>query len=50
MGWYWLALGGTGAEEGGTGWYLVVLGQYWAVLVDTLWVVLGQYNMVVLGI
>ena len=28
---------GTGSEEGGTGWYLVVLGQYDAVLVDTWW-------------
>ena len=22
---------------GGTGWYLVVLGQYWSVLIDTCW-------------
>ena len=28
---------GTGSVEGGTGWYLVVLGQYGAELVDTLW-------------
>ena len=23
----WLVLGGTGSVEGGTGWYLIVLGQ-----------------------
>ena len=28
---------GTGSVEGGTGWYLVVLGQQEAVLVDTWW-------------
>ena len=33
--WYWLVLDGTGSLEGGTGWYLMVLGQYGAVLVDT---------------
>ena len=32
---YWLVLDGTGSVEGGTGWYLVVLGQYGALLVDT---------------
>ena len=32
--WYWLIYDGTGSVEGGTGWYLVVLGQYEAVLVD----------------
>ena len=31
---YWLVLNGTGSVEGGTGWYLVVLGQYGALLVD----------------
>ena len=36
---------GTGSVEGGTGWYLVVLGQYRAVLVDISWhwVTLGRY-------
>ena len=24
---YWLVLDGTGSVEGGTGWYLIVLGQ-----------------------
>ena len=32
---YWLIYDGTGSVEGGTGWYLVVLGQYGALLVDT---------------
>ena len=27
VGWYWLVLDGTESVEGGTGWYLVVLGQ-----------------------
>ena len=31
---YWLIYDGTGSVEGSTGWYLVVLGQYGAVLVD----------------
>ena len=31
----WLIHDGTGSVEGGTGWYLVVLGQYEALLVDT---------------
>ena len=31
---HWLIYDGTGSEEGGTVWYLVVLGQYVAVLVD----------------
>ena len=35
IGQYWLVLGDTGSVWGGTGWYLVVLGQYRAVLVDT---------------
>ena len=34
---YWLVLGGTGSVGGGTGWYLVVLGQYRSVLIDTWW-------------
>ena len=29
-----LTYDGTGSVEGGTGWYLVVLCQYWAVRVD----------------
>ena len=33
--WYWLVLGGTMSVEGGTGRYLVVLGQYGDVLVGT---------------
>ena len=28
---------GTGLVEGSTGWYLVVLGQYRSVLIDTWW-------------
>ena len=36
MGRYWLVLGGTESVWGGTGWYLVVLSQYGAVLVGTL--------------
>ena len=32
-----MVLGGTGSVEAGTGWYLVVLCQYGAVLVGTLW-------------
>ena len=34
---YWLIYDGTGSVEGGTGWYLVVLGQYRSVLIDTWW-------------
>ena len=34
---YWLIYDGTGSVEGGTGWYLVVLGQWEAVLVGTWW-------------
>ena len=34
---YWLIFDGTGSVEGGTGWYLVVLGQWEAVLVGTWW-------------
>ena len=33
--WYWLVLGGTGSVQGGTGWYMVVLGQYGAELVGS---------------
>ena len=32
-----MILGGAGSVEGGTDWYLVVLGQQKAVLVDTWW-------------
>ena len=32
---YWLVLDGTGSVWSGTGWYLVVLGQYGAELVKT---------------
>ena len=32
-----MVLGGTGSVEAGTGWYLVVLCQYGAALVGTLW-------------
>ena len=35
MEWYWLIYDGTGSVEGGTDWYLVALGQYGVVLVDT---------------
>ena len=34
-GWYWLVLDGAGSVKGGTGWYLMVLGQKRAVLVGT---------------
>ena len=34
MEWYWLIYDGAGLVEGSSGWYLVVLGQYEAVLVD----------------
>ena len=34
---YWLVLGGTGSVWGGTGWYLVVLGQYNFVLLGIKW-------------
>ena len=33
--WYWLIYDGTGSAECGTVWYLVVLGQKKAILVDT---------------
>ena len=34
---YWLIYDGTGSAKGGTGQYLVVLGQYGALLVGTWW-------------
>ena len=37
MKWYWLIYDGTVSVEGGSGWYLVVLNQYMAVMVDTRW-------------
>ena len=42
----------TGSVEGSTGWYLVVLGQYGAVLVDRLWYMVSrrQYWIVVGGV
>ena len=33
--WCWLIYDGIGPVEGSTGWYLVVLGQKKAILVDT---------------
>ena len=33
--WYWLIYDGTGSVQGGTGRYLVVLGQKKVILVDT---------------
>ena len=35
MEWYWLMYDGTGSVGGGSGWYLVLLGQQMTVLVDT---------------
>ena len=32
-----MVLDDTGSVEGGSGWYLVVLGHYRVVLVETLW-------------
>ena len=32
---YWLVCGGNGSVWGGVGWYLVILGQYGAVLVGS---------------
>ena len=37
MGQYWLVLGGTWSLWGGTGWYMVVLGQYNLVLIGIKW-------------
>ena len=37
MGQYLLVLGGTGSIEGGTGQYMMVLGQYRSKLVDSWW-------------
>ena len=47
-----MVVGGTGSVKGGTGLYLVALGQYRAVLIDTewYWVSKGRYWLVVGGI
>ena len=44
-------LGGTGSVWGGTGWYVVVLGQYGAVLAGTwrYWVSITWYCLVLSG-
>ena len=34
---YWLVFGGDGSVWGGTGWYLVVLGQYKLILLGIMW-------------
>ena len=49
--WYWLIYDGAVSVEGGTGWYLVVLGQYGAELVDTWWCwdSIGQYWLILGG-
>ena len=49
IGWYWLIYDGTGS---GSGWYLVVLGQNWAVLFGTwwYWVSITRYCLVLSGI
>ena len=41
---YWLVLGGTGSVWGGTGWYLVVLGQHNLVLLGIKWYCGTVYN------
>ena len=48
---YWLIHDGTGSVEGGTGWYLMVLGHYGAVLVDIRWYMVStrQHWLVVGG-
>ena len=48
MGRYWLVLDDFGSVEGGSDWYLVVLGHYRVVLVETLWywVSMGRYWLV----
>ena len=42
---------GTGSEEGGTDWYLVVLGQYGVVLVDICcyWVSRRRFRLILGG-
>ena len=48
---YWLVLGSSGSVWGSTGWYLVELGQYWAVVAGALWywVSMGRYWLVLGG-
>ena len=48
---YWLIYDGTGSVEGGTGWYLVVLGQCRPLLVGTwwFWVSIRRYWLVLGG-
>ena len=43
--WYWLIYDGAVSVEGGTGWYLIVLGHWKAVVVGTWWylVIIGWY-------
>ena len=47
-----MVLDGTGSVEGGIGWYLMLLGQYEAVLVGTwwYWVTMEQYWLIYDGI
>ena len=51
VGRYWLAHSGTGSVWSGTGWFLVKLGQYGALLVGTwwYWVSIGRYWLVLCG-
>ena len=44
-----LVLDGSGSVWGNTCWYLVVLDQQGAVMVDTYMMVLGQYRAVLVG-
>ena len=56
-----MVLSGTGSIEGGTGQYMMVLGQYRSVVVDTLWywsvrrgtgsymMILDQYGSILVG-
>ena len=45
VGRYWLAHSGTGSVWSGTGWFLVILGQYGAFLVGNwwYWISIGRY-------
>ena len=49
--WCWVSKSGTGSLGGGFGWYLVVLGQFRAVVVDTwwYWISMGQYLLILGG-
>ena len=46
-----MVLGGTWSREGGTGQYMMVMGQYRSALVDTLryWVSIGRYWLIFCG-